>query len=193
MNIFKYLIACGEMTKYKVICVLCCMHISVGFADNNSVSQYELQAVFLEKITRFIDWPENSRVTDKSQLFQLCVIGTSPMTDALQHLSEIATIKGKEITVLANPDWRVAGKCDLAFIGKGKAEVISKIVDVDGFSPLLTIGDTPGYAEKGVIINFYEDAGRVRFEINVAEARQRGFRVSSRLLKLARVVGNEGN
>ena len=54
---------------------------------------------------------------------------------------------------------------------------------------VLTVADTPGFAERGVMINFFitrED--KVRFEANLEEAENSGLRLSSQLLKLATIV-----
>ena len=48
-----------------------------------------------------------------------------------------------------------------------------------------------GIGEAGVMINFYRRDDKVRFEINARAAERNGLRISSKLLKLARVVGEE--
>jgi len=52
----------------------------------------------------------------------------------------------------------------------------------------LTIGDGEGFAERGVMINFYLRDRKVRFEINARAAERCGFQISSLLLKVARIV-----
>jgi hypothetical protein len=52
-------------------------------------------------------------------------------------------------------------------------------------APVLTIGDTDGYAQRGIMINMYLEDKRVRFEINAEAARTAGLRISAKLLKLA--------
>ena len=50
---------------------------------------------------------------------------------------------------------------------------------------LLTVGESPGFIERGGIINLVEVDGHIRFQINQKAARQAGLIVSSRLLTLA--------
>lgn len=57
-------------------------------------------------------------------------------------------------------------------------------------SGVLTVGETPGFSASGGIICFKLDAGRVRFQINVAAARQAPVQISSKLLSLAEIVRN---
>jgi hypothetical protein len=54
---------------------------------------------------------------------------------------------------------------------------------------VLTVGDTAGFAERGVLINLQRQDSRLGFEINLAQARRSGLRFSSKLLKLGRIVG----
>ena len=51
--------------------------------------------------------------------------------------------------------------------------------------PLLSVGDEPGFLERGGIIALKLSDGRVRFDINLATARETGLRLSSQLLQLA--------
>jgi len=43
-----------------------------------------------------------------------------------------------------------------------------------------------------VAINFYQEQNKVRFEINPAAARRAGLKISSQLLRLARIVAEQG-
>ena len=52
----------------------------------------------------------------------------------------------------------------------------------------MTVGETPGFAADGGAINLKLEDGRVRFEINVAEAERQQLHISSKLLSLAQVV-----
>src|SRR5947208_2904068 len=54
--------------------------------------------------------------------------------------------------------------------------------------PILTIGDTPGFAKSGGMINLILENNRVRFEVNVKAAKDADLNISSRLLALARIV-----
>ena len=54
---------------------------------------------------------------------------------------------------------------------------------------MLVVGDSPGLAEKGAIINFVIEDNKVRFEVNPQAARQAHLQISSKLLRLAKLVG----
>ena len=55
-------------------------------------------------------------------------------------------------------------------------------------APVLTIGETPGFARNGGIINLILEDNKVRFEVNVQAAKDADLNISSRLLALARII-----
>ena len=56
-------------------------------------------------------------------------------------------------------------------------------------APVLTVSDLKGFAEQGGMIGFrITQDGRVAFDINLPRVEKTGLRMSSQLLKLARIV-----
>ena len=55
-------------------------------------------------------------------------------------------------------------------------------------APVLTVGDGDGFARGGGMIGLFVEDGRMRFAINPNAAQRAGLRLSSQLLKLARIV-----
>jgi hypothetical protein len=53
----------------------------------------------------------------------------------------------------------------------------------------LTIGDTEGFTQRGVMVNFYMENNRVFFEINPNAAMRAGLKISSALLRIAGIAG----
>jgi hypothetical protein len=55
-------------------------------------------------------------------------------------------------------------------------------------SPVLVVGDSPGFARAGGMIGLIADNGSVLFEINPRAAEESHLKISSKLLALARIV-----
>ena len=53
---------------------------------------------------------------------------------------------------------------------------------------VLTVGDMDGFSQAGGIINFISVDSKIHFEINVDAAQSVGVKISSQLLKLARII-----
>jgi uncharacterized protein DUF4154 len=146
--------------------------------------EYEVKAEYLERFTRFIDWPADSL----SKTFHLCVIGSNPFGSYLQDMTAQVKFKGNpaEINQLRDPGH--AKDCNLLFIAKSEASKLQQILKITSDLPILTVSDSPGFAEQGVLINFHNEDGKIRFEINNDAMKRSRLHVSSRLLGLARLV-----
>ena len=151
-------------------------------------SEYAIKAEFVERFTRFIDWPDEAFAGPDAP-FALCVMGDDPFGDYLDRLARERKIKGRTVRLLHPAKPPELDDCHLAFIAQSESLRIAAIVARTQGKPILTIGDTPGFAQVGVIINFFLDRDLVRFEINLGEAKQSGLVFSAKLLKLGRVVG----
>ncbi len=143
--------------------------------------EYEVKAAFIYNFIRFIEW-----TNDAGAEMAVCVAGDNPFGAALNKISG-KTVRGKKIVIRQVEDIDGSG-CNVLFIGSSEEWHISQIArDLSGLN-ILTIGDTKGYARKGIIINFYMEGNRVRFEINTEAAEKSGLRISSKLLGLAAIV-----
>ncbi|NIM14623.1 MAG: DUF4154 domain-containing protein, partial [Candidatus Aminicenantes bacterium] len=57
-----------------------------------------------------------------------------------------------------------------------------------GSKPILTVGDTKGFGQKGVIINLYIEKDAVRFEINHEASKKASLQMHSQLFAIGKVV-----
>lgn len=76
----------------------------------------------------------------------------------------------------------------MLFIARSEQARLREIFsELDG-RPVLTVSDIENFAHKWGIINFTTAGNRVGFEINTEAAKRAHLCVSSRLLRVARVV-----
>ena len=78
--------------------------------------------------------------------------------------------------------------CSILFVSSSERNNLDEILNKVKASPILLIGDTPGYAEKGVGINFYKKGTQIGFKINKKAITKSGLKISSELLKLAIII-----
>ena len=146
--------------------------------------EYEVKAAFVHNIAKFVEWPAPS---SDGNAIQLCILGRNPFGDAL------AVLDGKQVGKLS---WKISfptiqsnlRACQVLFIAASEGGRLVPIFDKLGDAPTLTMGDTEGFAELGVMVNFYIDENKVRFELNSEAASRARLKFSSQLLKLARIV-----
>ncbi|OGS91456.1 MAG: hypothetical protein A2Z95_09200 [Gallionellales bacterium GWA2_60_18] len=151
-------------------------------------AEYEVKAAFIHNIARFVEWPATA---PSSNTARLCLLGRDPFGGALEVL------QGKPIGGLG---WEIVPlapgsspkSCRVLFIAASERDNLGGILDSIGNNPVLTVGDSDGYAERGVMVNFYLEGNKVRFEINREAATRAQLLISSQLLKLARIVTRGG-
>lgn len=144
-------------------------------------SEYAVKAAFLRSAARLVDWPPERRAR-----LEVCVVGADPFGPALDAIAGPAGETTIEVRRLEEP--RDARACAVVFLGRSEgARLKAALAALEG-SGALTVGDTDGFAEQGVILNFYLDGSKVRFEVNVDAARRAGVSLQPRLVSLGRVV-----
>ncbi len=151
-------------------------------------SEYTIKAAFLERFTRFIEWPEESAVSDTTESFVLAIIGENPFGSILEQLYANQKIKNKEVEIQSLSNLDEISDCHLLFISKSKEKELSKILSLTKDKPILTISDANGFAENGVLINLYLAENKIRFEINETAVKISGLTISYLLLNAAKIV-----
>lgn len=150
--------------------------------------EYQIKAVFLEHLTRFIEWPDSSGVSDTSTPFIVTVIGENPFGSILEEIYAKQKIKNKKVEIrhVSTPD--DLADCHILFISSSNKNILPVILSRTMNKPILTISDTEGFAQKKVLINFYLSGNKIKFEINEKAVHESGLAMSYMLLNLARIV-----
>ncbi len=156
-------------------------------AAGGDASPSLVQAGFITKFPLFVYWPDGAWEPGPGP-FVIGVIGDSPVLADLQQLARYTEIEGSslEIRQLAGPE--ETGGCHIVFIGAGEDAHLEAILAALHGRPVLTVADSPGFAARGVHINFYVESERVRFELNQQACEDAGLGLSFRLRNVARLV-----
>jgi len=155
-------------------------------AEIRKPSEYEVKAAYIYNFAKFVEWA-NGRFQDGSESVHVCVLGDDPFGPSLEVI-EGKTAVNRKVRIKRTASLQNIRGCEILFISNSEEEHLAKILKVISGSPVLTIGDTEGYAEQGVMINFYMENKTVRFEINPKAAIRAGLRISSNLLRIAKIV-----
>ncbi|MBI4390128.1 MAG: YfiR family protein [Nitrospinae bacterium] len=148
--------------------------------------EYAIKAAFIYNFVKFVRWPESA--IQPSGALTLCVTGADPFGPLLEKLAEKSRATENKLTVRRGIGPEDAAQCHIVFVGDPDGDRLERVLDAVKGKPVLTVGDAPEFAHKGVAINFFIQDNKVRFEINVGAARRSGLAVSSELLNLARIV-----
>lgn len=180
----KYNLSCSVFKRIGLIIFLSFLSIQ-GFSQ---ASIYVLKAVYLEKFSRFITWPQESLIDNPDEPFIIAVIGETPLTENLKQIYEIQEIKNKRVIIKKIKHFNEIQGSHILFIAESEKKNIDQIIAITSQQPILTIGETKGFAEKGVLINFFEKDNKLRFEINETAVLKSPLQMSYYLLNSARIV-----
>lgn len=151
------------------------------------VSEAELRASFILGFAKFVTWPAEALSANPGELV-FCLLGSK---DALYDA--LSEKQGKQVQQLTVRFRHVARGADLkacqvlVFADSEEAQSETVLRRLAGL-PVLTINGTGRFLEAGGNIGLFTENDKLRFDINLAAARQSGLTVSSNLLKLARTV-----
>lgn len=160
-------------------------NVTITTAGQTSPGEYDVKAAFVFNFLKFIEWP--SQTFSDAKKISICIVGEIPVADPFDDL-EGQDLMGKKLAVKHLRTLASVRECHVLIIAPSEERRLSAITDAVKGAPTLTIGDTEGFARRGVAINFSMENKKVRFEINAEAARQAGLKISSKLLKLASTV-----
>jgi hypothetical protein len=155
-------------------------------AQSAAENEQNIKVGFIYNFALFTEWPAKV-FKDASSPLAVCIAGGKAAVQACEPLTA-KNILGRPVTVHALGDNATHNPCHIIYIdSKNKAEAADLLRRVSG-PGVLTIGDLDGFCQLGGIIAFYRESNKLRFEINTDAAQRAGLKLSSQLLKLAKIV-----
>ena len=143
----------------------------------------EVKAAFICNFADFVEWPATA-----DDHVTIGILGEDPFGQLIDEAAQARSIPEREIEVRRLESLDQAEELEILFIGASEEKNLASILARLHGTHVLTVGDLPGFAAAGGVIGMLVEDKRVRLEINVAAAQRAGLAISSRLLKLARLV-----
>jgi hypothetical protein len=154
------------------------------------VPEYALKAAFIYNFAKFVTWPDSGFKDDDSP-FVIGMIGINPFGGVIEDMLRDRSVEGRPFILRNIVEVEDARACQILFIAESESRRLEQWLRAVRGYPVLTIGDTKSFAERGCIVNLKTTTeGRVRFEVNIDEVPVSGLPISSRLLTLADIVHN---
>jgi hypothetical protein len=150
-------------------------------------SEDQVMAAFLFNFARYVEWPKDA--FDRNDMpVNICMLSTKEFGDVVSRTVSGKTVADRSVVVRRTADLPETTGCHILFIGREYDKSHTETVAELGGLSVFTVADQEGFARAGGIANFYRTENRIRFEINPHAAQKVGLKISSRLLRLAKVV-----
>jgi hypothetical protein len=175
-------------TNVWLLLLLAAAWSGIGLRDTfaqTASKEYQVKAALLLNFVEFIQWPQ-SVFPDAQSPITIGVLGDDPFGSALEQTFQDESVEGRKVVIKRSKQLADLKTCHLLFICRSEKDRLGDILESLNDTSVVTVGDMDDFARRGGIINFYIDNNKIRFEINAAEPR--GIKISSQLLKRARIV-----
>ena len=152
--------------------------------------EHAVKAAYLYNFLGFVTWPKEAFPSTDAP-YRVGVVGRDPFDGALDEALRGKRVQGRAVRVVRFKSAKEIRSCHVLFVPDGEAKHAEAIRKATAKQAVLIVGETRDFARHTATINFYRQKGTIRFEINVDEAGVRGLQISSKLLKLARILRRE--
>lgn len=171
----------GKIGLLLVVCLLLSAQGVRGDEDTDRKKLARHKAVFMYNFIEYVKWPEEKQEGP----FVIDMLGESEVVSTMKAVARKRRAGDREMVVNAIASVEeIDPSCHMLFIAPDQAEQMKKIDAKIHEKNILTVGDSSGLTEKGVIINFVSVGPKLRFKINLEAAEAADLRLSSHLLKL---------
>ncbi|MCX7954222.1 MAG: YfiR family protein [Bacteroidales bacterium] len=174
----------------KYLKYIICFLISNYTIKSQVFTEYELKSAYLINFLKFIEFPSYSAQA-MSDTFFIGIYNGDEFYNALLEISKNRTINNKQLKIvnITNITEERLKKYHIIFIAYENKNKLLQIIETFSNSHTLIIGNNiKNFCELGGTINFTPQYSTKRFEINITSAQKKGIIISSKLLKLAKII-----
>jgi uncharacterized protein DUF4154 len=160
--------------------------------DSEQSSEYLIKAGYIYNFAKLVEWPASAFAQPDSPIV-IGIVGTDPFGPIIDKVLEGKKVNGHSFVIKRLKPTADVKECHILFVGTSLGPHVADTIRLTRGTPILTISEIPGFADRGGIINLTLEQNKVRFEVNVDAAKQADLNISSRLLVLAKVIQQPGD
>lgn len=158
-----------------------------------NTTEYKIKTAFIINLVKFVEWPDIS--SDNNLPFIITVIGDVPIEEGQSKIPDLE-INEKQVVMQIYHRWDPNSQtqtdnlnvCHALFITKSEQPHASDIIAKVKTRPVMTVGEFSDFLDSGGIFNFEIEKNKVRFSVNIKNAKDVGLSIRSKLLRLAKKV-----
>lgn len=157
--------------------------------QRTGTAEDDVKATFLFNFTKFVDWPAPP---PGAEPFRVCVVAEPAFAASVDRIIAGETAEGRPLQRVTPTAPDAARTCQILFLGRSEAAHADRWMAAIRNTPVLIVGESPGFCNRGGHINFVVEGNHVRFDVNQDSASRAGLDISAQLLRVARHVNVRG-
>ncbi len=147
----------------------------------------DLRAAFVFQFANYISWPGAAFANDTAPIV-IGIVGNETMAKTLTSSVQGKTVGKRSLKVINIESAADAPTCHILYVDDSDDKRVDDVIAAVRNKPVLTISTDDNFTTEGGVIRLFEAQSKLRFEINVDEAKRASLEISSKLLSLAQVV-----
>jgi len=146
-------------------------------------SEYQAMAACLYNLARYVEWPAGA-FGGADAPFVLGVLGQDPFGRLLDDLVKNRSVSGRPVVIRRFGRVEDVRGCHLLFVSRSENARLAQILGGLGKTSVLTVSETQQFLQRGGMIRFVLESGKIRLAINPDAAARAGLKIRSSLLGL---------
>lgn len=168
---------------FRALAFACGLGVLAAAARAEGAKEYAIKAAYLYNFAKFVEWPAN-RFADAKSPIVIGIVGRNVFGDELEDAVRGRKVNGRDVVVIEISSEKEMRTAHLLFVAGGDEKSFTPAVGTG----ILTVGESPEFAELGGMVTFVPQGDKIRFTINLDAAERAGLKLSAQLLKLASAV-----
>src|SRR6267378_1369886 len=120
--------------------------------DSSVSSEYLIKAGFIYNFANLVQWPSNAFAQPNSPIV-IGILGEDPFGTILDRVLEGKKVNGRVFLVKRLKSVTDLKECHIVFVSSSEMAHLAEAIHLVKGMPILTIGEIPGFARRGGIIN----------------------------------------
>jgi hypothetical protein len=179
----------GRARLAMSLLAFCAFYVSRPWAQTQPppAFEHEVKASFVYTVAKFVDWPPEAFEGPDTPLV-FAILGDDPIEEPLLRTVQGKSVGGHPVHVIKLKDEADPEHCHVLFVGRSEADHVDEVLAKRRDSSVLTVGEFDRFAQRGGVLRIILEQNMVRFEVNVDAASRAHLQISSKILKLGRIV-----
>jgi hypothetical protein len=169
-----------------LVLVLLLAPFGLGGAESAAL-EYKVKAGYLFNFAKYIEWPTNAFRSTNSP-FVIGVLDAAEASPVLRAVFEGKKVDGRPVEVRAVFAETIGSDVHLLMVTRMAGHTPEELRRFAGSAPVLIVGETNEFAERGGAIGFVHEGESVRLTLCREHAAAAGLKVSAKLSSVARSV-----
>jgi len=176
------------MTVFVVLWALTLTPSAQADTSTKVVSDYKVKAALLAQFLRYVEWPDSDH--QNSDEITIGIVGEDPYGKFLDRTLYGQTVDGRPVSIRRYAKVDDLRPVHVLIVGESARFKPTDVFTKAKIWSVLTVGEGEKFADQGGIVAFVTDSknSRVRFHLNLAEAKKKKIAIYPRLAEWAERV-----